>query len=256
MRARAVLGAFNLPPELTEAVRLQSARFARRKDTQERTGSPQVRTQVRDLRKYSVCGTGVAERKVLGSASKLKIDTLIADGTQHPDAFGRPHGGGGLRRCADSINGVHHKSGTFENSGARGDFVANDHSSIARLAFARRASRRTIPGKLLVASRTIAPPAPPLPVDEGWTRAGKDRPSMRGVESPREMEIFPEEASPGTETVPALPSASVPAGVARSRPRDSAKARTRLADTAALDWRVCCEGRTPRFTTSQRSASR
>ena len=34
---------------------------------------------------------------------------------------------------------------------------------------------------------------------------------MRGVESPREMGIFPEGASPGTETVPALPSASVPA---------------------------------------------
>ena len=41
-RARACgSGAFNLPPDLTEAVRLQSLeRFARRKDTQERTGSP------------------------------------------------------------------------------------------------------------------------------------------------------------------------------------------------------------------------
>ena len=202
-RARACgSGAFNLPPELTEAVRLQSLeRFARRKDTQERTGSPQGRTQVRDLRKYSVCGTGVAERKVLGSASKLKIDTLIADGTQHPDAFGRPHGPPGLRRCADSINGVHHKSGTFENSGARGDFVANDHSSIARLGVRAEGLPADHPGKALVAE--LAPPAPPLPVDEGWTLAGKDGPSMRGVESPREMEIFPEEASPGTETVPA-----------------------------------------------------
>ena len=232
-RARACgSGAFNLPPELTEAVRLQSLeRFARRKDTQERTGSPQGRTQVRDLRKYSVCGTGVAERKVLGSASKLKIDTLIADGTQHPDAFGRPHGPPGLRRCADSINGVHHKSGTFENSGARGDFVANDHSSIARLGVRAEGLPADHPRKALVAE--LAPPAPPLPVDEGWTLAGKDRPSMRGMESPREMEIFPEEASPGTETVPALPSASVPAASPRSRPRDSAKARTRLEDTAA-----------------------
>ena len=210
-RARACgSGAFNLPPDLTEAVRLQSLeRFARRKDTQERTGSPQGRTQVRDLRKYSVCGTGVAERKVLGSASKLKIDTLIADGTQHPDAFGRPHGPPGLRRCADSINGVHHKSGTFENSGARSDFVANDHSSIARLGVRAEGLPADHPRKALVAELT--PPAPPLPVDEGWTLAGKDRPNMRGVESPREMGIFPEGASPGTETVPALPSASVPA---------------------------------------------
>ena len=225
-------GVFKLPPGLTEAMRLQSLeRFARRKDTQERTGSPQRRAQVRDLRKYSVCGTGVAERKVLGSASKLKIDNLIADGTQHPDAFGRPHGPPGLRRCADSINGVHRKSGTFENSGARRDFVANDHPSIARLGVRAEGLPADHPRKALVAE--LAPPAPPLPVDEGWTLAGKDRPSMQGVGSPGEMALLPEGPSPGTGTVPALPSASVPGASPRPRPRDSAKERTQLEDTAA-----------------------
>ena len=56
---------------------------------------------------------------------------------------------------------------------------------------------------------------------------------MQGVGSPGEMALLPEGASPGTGTVPALPSASVPGASPRPRPRDSAEERTQLEDTAA-----------------------
>ena len=109
-----------VPEALEEAMRLQSLeRFARRKETEARTMSPLRKAEVRESRARSVCGTGVAERKTLGSASKLKIDDVVRAGAQRPETFGRRRAGApGVRDCADSIQGVHHKSGRFEKPGS------------------------------------------------------------------------------------------------------------------------------------------
>eukprot|EP00740_Mantoniella_antarctica_P000497 CAMPEP_0181396440 /NCGR_PEP_ID=MMETSP1106-20121128/28872_1 /TAXON_ID=81844 /ORGANISM="Mantoniella antarctica, Strain SL-175" /LENGTH=201 /DNA_ID=CAMNT_0023518123 /DNA_START=15 /DNA_END=617 /DNA_ORIENTATION=+ len=61
--------------EMEEALRLQSLeRFVRRLDTKDRTASPAYRAQVEAARCRSVCGTGVAVRKVLGAASREKME--------------------------------------------------------------------------------------------------------------------------------------------------------------------------------------
>ena len=118
-----------VPEALEEAMRLQSLeRFARRKETEARTMSPLRKAEVRESRARSVCGTGVAERKTLGSASKLKIDDVVRAGAQRPETFGRRRAGApGVRDCADSIQGVHHKSGRFEKPGSALDLARNDH---------------------------------------------------------------------------------------------------------------------------------
>ena len=163
-----------VPEALEEAMRLQSLeRFARRKETEARTMSPLRKAEVRESRARSVCGTGVAERKTLGSASKLKIDAIVRAGAQRPETFGRASGAPGVRDCADSIQGVHHKSGRFEKPGSALDFARNDHDggAVSRALGSANAA-------------ALAPPAPALRADPGWSEAGNEnRPSMR---APRE----------------------------------------------------------------------
>ena len=164
-----------VPEALEEAMRLQSLeRFARRKETEARTMSPLRKAEVRESRARSVCGTGVAERKTLGSASKLKIDAVVRAGAQRPETFGRRRAGApGVRDCADSIQGVHHKSGRFEKPGSALDFARNDHDggAVSRALGSANAA-------------ALAPPAPALRADPGWSEAGNEnRPSMR---APRE----------------------------------------------------------------------
>lgn len=164
-----------VPEALEEAMRLQSLeRFARRKETEARTMSPLRKAEVRESRARSVCGTGVAERKTLGSASKLKIDAVVRAGAQRPETFGRRRAGApGVRDCADSIQGVHHKSGRFEKPGSALDFARNDHDggAVSRALGSANAA-------------ALAPPAPALRADRGWSEAGNEnRPSMR---APRE----------------------------------------------------------------------
>ena len=150
-----------------------------------------------DLRKHSVCGTGVAEKRRLGDASKAKIETLVAIGAQHPDAFGLPGASPGVRECADSVQGALYHSGSFENRGARMDYAANDRSSIARLGVGAEGVPDSHPAKPALAH--LAPAARPLPLEPGWTLAGKEREAMQGAGSPsaiREEAAFAAAALP------------------------------------------------------------
>ena len=172
-----------VPEALEEAMRLQSLeRFARRKETEARTMSPLRKAEVRESRARSVCGTGVAERKTLGSASKLKIDAVVRAGAQRPETFGRRRAGApGVRDCADSIQGVHHKCGRFERPGSALDFRRNDHDGVAMRAL-RDATRADAVARA-VGFETVAALAPPAPTpraDRGWSEAGNERgPSVR-----------------------------------------------------------------------------
>ena len=171
-----------VPEALEEAMRLQSLeRFARRKETEARTMSPLRKAEVRESRAMSVCGTGVAERKTLGSASKLKIDAIVRAGAQRPETFGRASGAPGVRDCADSIQGVHHKCGRFERPGSALDFRRNDHDGVAMRAL-RDATRADAVARA-VGFETVAALAPPAPTpraDRGWSEAGNERgPSVR-----------------------------------------------------------------------------
>jgi hypothetical protein len=177
-----------VPKALEEAMRLQSLeRFARRKETEARTMSPLRKAEVREARARSVCGTGVAERKTLGTASKLKIDAIVRAGAQRPETFGLRRLGetAKTRSCADSIQGVHHKSGRFEKPGSAMDFKCNDHDSVALLALVDQ-NRADAVAKAVGApdASALSPPAPALRADKGWSEAGNEnRPSMR---APRE----------------------------------------------------------------------
>ena len=156
-----------VPKALEEAMRLQSLeRFARRKETEARTMSPLRKAEVREARARSVCGTGVAERKTLGTASKLKIDAIVRAGAQRPETFGLRRLGetAKTRSCADSIQGVHHKSGRFEKPGSALDFARNDHDggAVSRALGSARAA-------------ALAPAAPALRADRGWSEAGTPR---------------------------------------------------------------------------------
>ena len=167
------------PALVADSVRLRSIeRFARRKATEDRTNSPRRRAQVSDLRKHSVCGTGVAEKRRLGDASKAKIETLVAIGAQHPDAFGLPGASPGVRECADSVQGALYHSGELREPRARMDYAANDRSSIARLGVGAEGVPDSHPAKPALAH--LAPAARPLPLEPGWTLAGKEREAMQG----------------------------------------------------------------------------
>ena len=192
------LSSARTPALVADSVRLRSIeRFARRKATEDRTNSPRRRAQVSDLRRHSVCGTGVAEKRRLGDASKAKIETLVAIGAQHPDAFGLPGASPGVRECADSVQGALYHSGSFENRGARMDYAANDRSSIARLGVSAEGVLDSHPAKPALAH--LAPAARPLPLEPGWTLAGKEREAMQGAGSPsaiREEAAFAAAALP------------------------------------------------------------
>ena len=240
-----------VPKALEEAMRLQSLeRFARRKETEARTMSPLRKAEVREARARSVCGTGVAERKTLGTASKLKIDAIVRAGAQRPETFGLRRLGetAKTRSCADSIQGVHHKSGRFEKPGSAMDFKCNDHDSVALLALVDQ-NRADAVARAVGApdASALSPPAPALRADKGWSEAGNEnRPSMRAPreghdeyeysysrEEPRGSS--PYDASSRT-VVNALPE-SFPSEAALSLPssrdpRDSAREPLRRQDTA------------------------
>jgi hypothetical protein len=240
-----------VPKALEEAMRLQSLeRFARRKETEARTMSPLRKAEVREARARSVCGTGVAERKTLGTASKLKIDAIVRAGAQRPETFGLRRLGetAKTRSCADSIQGVHHKSGRFEKPGSAMDFKCNDHDSVALLALVDQ-NRADAVAKAVGApdASALSPPAPALFADKGWSEAGNEnRTSMRAPreghdeyeyeykrEEPRGSS--PYDASSRT-VVNALPE-SFPSEAALSLPssrdpRDSAREPLRRQDTA------------------------
>ena len=207
------------PALVADSVRLRSIeRFARRKATEDRTNSPRRRAQVSDLRKHSVCGTGVAEKRRLGDASKAKIETLVAIGAQHPDAFGLPGASPGVRECADSVQGALYHSGSFENRGARMDYAANDRSSIARLGVGAEGVPDSHPAKPALAH--LAPAARPLPLEPGWTLAGKEREAMQGAGSPsaiREEAAFAAAALPSGARRRLEPAASASAIAAPKR---------------------------------------
>ena len=249
-----------VPKALEEAMRLQSLeRFARRKETEARTMSPLRKAEVREARARSVCGTGVAERKTLGTASKLKIDAIVRAGAQRPETFGLRRLGetAKTRSCADSIQGVHHKSGRFEKPGSAMDFKCNDHDSVALLALVDQ-NRADAVAKAVGApdASALSPPAPALFLDKGWSEAGNEnRPSMR---APREghdeyeyeyeykreepPESFPSEARalslPSSRDAASLEEAfennepSRPPRPPLRDPRDSAREPLRRQDTA------------------------
>ena len=213
------LSSARTPALVADSVRLRSIeRFARRKATEDRTNSPRRRAQVSDLRKHSVCGTGVAEKRRLGDASKAKIETLVAIGAQHPDAFGLPGASPGVRECADSVQGALYHSGSFENRGARMDYAANDRSSIARLGVSAEGVLDSHPAKPALAH--LAPAARPLPLEPGWTLAGKEREAMQGAGSPsaiREEAAFAAAALPSGARRRLEPAASASATAAPKR---------------------------------------
>ena len=245
-----------VPKALEEAMRLQSLeRFARRKETEARTMSPLRKAEVREARARSVCGTGVAERKTLGTASKLKIDAIVRAGAQRPETFGLRRLGetAKTRSCADSIQGVHHKSGRFEKPGSAMDFKCNDHDSVALLALVDQ-NRADAVAKAVGApdASALSPPAPALFLDKGWSEAGNEnRPSMR---APREghdeyeYEYKREEPPESFPSVAALSLASSRDAASREEelspeeelsstrafrdPRDSAREPLRRQDTA------------------------
>ena len=213
------LSSARTPALVADSVRLRSIeRFARRKATEDRTNSPRRRAQVSDLRKHSVCGTGVAEKRRLGDASRAKIETLVAIGAQHPDAFGLPGASPGVRECADSVQGALYHSGSFENRGARMDYAANDRSSIVRLGVGAEGVPDSHPAKPALAH--LAPAARPLPLEPGWTLAGKEREAMQGAGSPsaiRDEAAFAAAALPSGARRRLEPAASASATAAPKR---------------------------------------
>jgi|TARA_B110000967_G_scaffold54983_1_gene56368 hypothetical protein len=223
-----------VPAAVKEAMRLQAlARFARRKDTQTRTRFPSRKGLVKEAKVRSVCGTGVAGRKVLGTSTKLKIDLIIESGGAVATTFGRVSANEGIRNCATSITDVHHKSGAFSCRNNENGFANNDHVSALGLfddpdAVARRVGFDSL--------RALAPPAPRLPNEKGWSVAGCDTPSMRSERESGYREVTglgtsTSGAPPGV-TISLLPDGSDDAErdafetVPRLNPRDSAKERS------------------------------
>ena len=139
-------------------------------------------------------GTGVAERKVLGVASKEKIDDIIASGRYYEEAFGRDSKHfptTGLRRTAaygkagamgigakDRANGI----GLDYTEGALA-FKAKDHRPIASLGVTQRRRGRTLaPVRTRRARGAVPAPGPRL------VHHGKDVGRGRGWE-PRVVRV-------------------------------------------------------------------
>lgn len=241
-----------VPEALEEAMRLQSLeRFARRKETEARTLSPLRKAEVRESRARSVCGTGVAERKTLGSASKLKIDAIVRAGARRPETFGRASGAPGVRDCADSIQSAYHKSGRIERPGSALDFKRNDHDGDAMRALVDPTKADAVARAVgFEAVAALAPPAPALRADRGWSEAGnEDRPSMRAAReghpssnpagecssfrSPSERARLPSAALGSVAPSPASAAREASSAAARARdPRDSAREPPQRTDAA------------------------
>ena len=222
-----------IPAAVTDAMRLQALeRFARRKDTDERTNSPLRKALVKEAKARSVCGTGVAERKSLGGATKAKIDLIINSGGR-PETFGRQSGKDGIRNCADSIQGIHMRSGRFERPRSVDDFQNNDHASALRLFDDANLIAKKVDVENI---QKLAPPAPKLQQDEGWSVAGSDgRPSMHSERESGYMEGWG--GYPGTlgatGTSHALPDATANYETLPSvDPRDSAFAFDAVPETS------------------------
>ena len=224
-----------VPAAVKEAMRLQAlARFARRKDTQTRTRFPSRKGLVKEAKVRSVCGTGVAGRKVLGTSTKLKIDLIIESGGEVATTFGRVSANEGIRNCATSITDVHHKSGAFSCRNNENGFANNDHVSALGLFDDPDAVARHVGFDSL---RALAPPAPRLPNEKGWSVAGCDTPSMRSERESGYRELTglgtsTSGAPPGV-TISLLPDGSDDAfeTVPRLNPRDSTKERSFGRDT-------------------------
>ena len=78
----------NATAEIEQALRLQSLeRFIRRMNIKDRTASASRRARVEAARRRSVCGTGVAQRKSLGNATKEKLRRImmLEDGEQEEE---------------------------------------------------------------------------------------------------------------------------------------------------------------------------
>lgn len=170
-----------VPIELEDALRLQSlGRLMHRLRHRDVANSPQRRAMVEQYRRETVMGTGVAERKVLGVASKEKIDDIIASGRYYEEAFGRDSKhfpATGLRRTAaygkagamglgakDRANGI----GLDYTEGALA-FKAKDHRPIASLGV----HAKTTPAEHSRLCELVAPEAPSLPTDRGWSIMGR-----------------------------------------------------------------------------------
>ena len=171
-----------VPIELEDALRLQNlGRLMHRLHHKDVANSPRRRAMVEQYRRDTVMGTGVAERKVLGMASKDKIDEIIASGRYYEEAFGRDskhYPATGLRRTAtygkvgalglgssDRANGI----GVDYTDGALA-FKAKDHRPIAKLGV----TTKTKPAEHSRLCELVAPEAPPLPQDRGWSIMGKN----------------------------------------------------------------------------------
>lgn len=171
-----------VPIELEDALRLQSlGRLMHRLRHRDVANSPQRRAMVEQYRRETVMGTGVAERKMLGMASKEKIDDIIASGGYYEEAFGRDSKhfpATGLRRTAaygkvgamglgakDRANGI----GLDYTEGALA-FKAKDHRPIKS---SLGVDAKTKPAEHSRLCELVAPEAPSLPTDRGWSIMGR-----------------------------------------------------------------------------------
>ena len=104
--------------EIEQALRLQSLeRFIRRMNIKDRTASASRRARVEAARRRSVCGTGVAQRKSLGNATKEKLRRIMM---MDAGAGGGGGGGGGKSGNGGGGGGDGDGGGGFSRRGDGG----------------------------------------------------------------------------------------------------------------------------------------
>lgn len=121
-----------LTEEIEEAMRLQSLeRFIHRMDAKERTTSSTRRAQVEAARRGSVCGTGVADRKVLGAASKSKIQRMQKKKSEAVALVAMAAAAAGSRAAAAGLGSERSAAGS-ERAGVGGRGGVGDETHEAR----------------------------------------------------------------------------------------------------------------------------
>ena len=222
-----------VPIELEDALRLQSlGRLMHRLRHRDVANSPQRRAMVEQNRRETVMGTGVAERKVLGVASKEKIDDIIASGRYYEEAFGRDSKHfptTGLRRTAaygkagamglgakDRANGI----GLDYTEGALA-FKAKDHRPIASLGVD---AKKHSPAEHSRLCELVAPEAPSPPRDRGWSIMGRTGGGNAGGNP--ESSAFNGEDTAMNAALPAPSPKDKSAGMGPGYRRDSAYLRS------------------------------
>ena len=235
-----------VPIELEDALRLQSlGRLMHRLRHRDVANSPQRRAMVEQYRRETVMGTGVAERKVLGMASKEKIDDIIASGAYYEEAFGRDSKhfpATGLRRTAaygkvgamglgakDRANGI----GLDYTEGALA-FKAKDHRPIKS---SLGVDAKTTPAEHSRLCELVAPEAPSLPTDRGWSIMGRRTGggNMMGG-NPNKSSAFNGEDTAMNAALPApAPMDKSPKGMRPGDRRDSAYLRSENATPNGRD---------------------